>query len=278
MIINNKEYDFFKRPYTMGILNVTPDSFSDGGKYNTLETAFSRAVNLIQDGADIIDIGGESSKPGASPVSCEEELSRVVPIIKKIRSNYDIPISIDTTKSEVAQNALDAGANIVNDISGLNFDEHMVDIVAQAQCPICIMHMKGTPKTMQKNPVYDNVIGEIKLFFKKQINYAVSKGISKKNIILDPGIGFGKRVEDNLIILNRFMEFKEFGCPMLIGPSRKSFIGAILDNRNVDERLYGTLGSIASAVNNGANILRVHDVRATNDMLAVMNSIYKEHI
>ena len=243
----------------MGVLNITPDSFSDGGQYFSQESAFDRATQIIEEGADIIDVGGESSRPGAEPISESEELRRVMPVVEKIASRFSIPISIDTYKSEVAKEALKSGANIVNDISGLNFDLKMIDIVKEFNVPIIIMHIKGTPKNMQQNPQYDNIIDEIVYYFEKQINLCLDHGIPKSHIILDPGIGFGKKLNDNFILIKELNTFTNLGYPILIGPSRKSFIGLTLD-LPVDERLEGTAAAITASIINGARIIRVHDV------------------
>ncbi|MFN3134793.1 MAG: dihydropteroate synthase [Candidatus Kryptonium sp.] len=266
----SKEFDFSKRAYIMGILNVTPDSFSDGGRYFTVDSAVEHAMKMIEDGADIIDVGGESTRPGSEPVPLEEELRRVIPVIKEIVKRADVPISIDTYKSEVARQALDNGAVIVNDISGLRFDEKMVEVIAQYNASVVIMHIKGTPKTMQQNPYYDDVISEIYSYLSESVEKARSYGI--KQIIVDPGIGFGKRLVDNLEIIRRLREFKSLGYPVLIGVSRKSFIGNIL-NLPVEERLEGTAGAVAISVWNGANIVRVHDVKEMARVVRIVDAI-----
>lgn len=273
MMINGRNFDFKNQSYVMGVLNVTEDSFYDGGRYFSKNSAVDHAKKLIEEGADFLDIGGESTKPGAGEVSAEEEIKRVVPVIESVRKESDIPISIDTTKVSVAKEAFSAGASIVNDISGLRFDPDMKFFAAEKKCPVIIMHMKGTPKTMQVNPHYDNVINEIEIFFNEQIKDAVNSGLSKDMIILDPGIGFGKRLEDNITILNKLDVFLKFKCPILIGTSRKSFIGMILQNKNPSDRLYGSLGTAALSVLKGASILRVHDVRPTREMITVIKYI-----
>ncbi len=243
----------------MGILNVTPDSFSDGGKYYNLDNAIEYALELVNQGVDIIDVGGESTRPGAKAISLNDEINRVIPVIKGIRSVSSIPISIDTYKSEVAKKALDSGANIINDISGLNFDSKMIEIVKEYNVPIVIMHIKGTPLNMQVNPHYDNIIDEIISYFEKRINLCLDYGIPKTHIILDPGIGFGKQLNDNFVLIRKLNIFAELGYPILIGPSRKSFIGLTLD-LPVDDRLEGTAAAITASIMNGARIIRVHDV------------------
>ncbi len=265
-----KEFDFSKRTYVMGILNVTPDSFSDGGRYFTVDSAVEHAMRMVEDGADIIDVGGESTRPGSERVPLEEELRRVIPVIKEIVKRVDVPISIDTYKSEVARQALDNGAVIVNDISGLRFDEKMVEVIAQYSASVVIMHIKGTPKTMQENPYYDDVISEIYGYLLEGVERAQSFGI--KQIIVDPGIGFGKRLIDNLEILRRLREFKSLGYPVLVGVSRKSFIGNVL-NLPVGERLEGTAGAVAISVWNGANIVRVHDVKEMARVVRIVDAI-----
>jgi dihydropteroate synthase len=243
----------------MGILNVTPDSFSDGGKFNTVETAIKKGISLIEDGADILDIGGESTRPGADLVSENEELKRIIPVIKELRSRYKTPISVDTNKSEVARIAIDNGATFVNDVSGLTMDEKMVELVANKNVPIVIMHMKGTPKTMQKKPQYTNVVQEIFHFLENQTNFALKNGVKPKNIIIDPGFGFGKTVNDNFELLAKLNIFTKLKYPILVGTSRKSFIGKILKD-SVDKRIEGTSASVAISILNGAKIVRVHDV------------------
>ena len=263
-----------KRPYIMGILNVTPDSFSDGGHYLTINSSVECARRMAEEGADIIDIGGESSRPGAEPVPLEVELERVIPVIKKLSDKIDILISIDTYKAKVAKEALKAGASIINDISGLRFDPMMAKIAAEAGCPVIIMHMKGTPRDMQRRPAYKDVVKEITAFFKERIAFAVKNGIKRNKIIIDPGIGFGKTVRHNLEIIKRLKEFRKLGVPILIGPSRKSFIGRIL-NEPVDKRLEGTAAVVAISIANGANIVRVHDVKAMADVAKITDAINK---
>ncbi len=249
-----------KEVLIMGIVNVTPDSFSDGGVFAEREDAVSHGLELEQQGADIIDIGGESTRPGAAEVLLEEEISRTIPVIKSIREKTDVAISIDTYKSEVAKQALDAGANLINDISALRFDPKLGNVAAKNEVPIVLMHMQGTPQTMQKNPKYEDIISDIIAFFKERINVATKSGIDAENIIVDPGIGFGKRTEHNYEILRRLNEFHVLNKPILLGTSRKSFIGDILD-LPATERLEGTIASNVVGILKGANILRVHDVQ-----------------
>ncbi|GIV20816.1 MAG: dihydropteroate synthase [Armatimonadota bacterium] len=251
-----------QRTVVMGILNVTPDSFYDGGRYAQVEAAVQRALQMVEEGADILDIGGESTRPGSQPVPEEEELHRVLPVIEAVRERTDTPISIDTTKSRVAERALQAGACMVNDISGLGFDPRMAEVVAQHGALCCIMHIQGTPQTMQQNPQYEDVVRDISRYFEQRLAMAERAGIPREHIWLDPGIGFGKRVEHNLEILRRLREFTVFGLPLLIGTSRKSFIGKVLGDLPPEERLEGTAATVAIAIMNGANAVRVHDVRA----------------
>jgi dihydropteroate synthase len=262
------------RTHLMGILNVTPDSFSDGGKFSEIEDAVRHGIKMAQEGADIIDVGGESTRPGSDPVTLEEELSRVIPVIEALSKELDIPISIDTYKSELAQKALDAGAEMINDISALRFDPRMKEIAAERRVPIVLMHIKGTPKNMQENPYYDDVIQEITNYLQESIQLGKDAGIRRENIIIDPGIGFGKRLQDNLNILKNLKKFLILDCPILVGPSRKSFIGRILD-LPVEERLEGSLAALAVSIMNGANIIRVHDVRESKRVAGLVDRILK---
>lgn len=260
------------KTYVMGILNVTPDSFYDGKRYNTLENAVDRALKMIEEGADIIDIGGESTRPGAYPVSETEEIKRVIPVIKELSKQIRKPISIDTYKAKVAERAIDAGASVVNDIGGLLVDKNMAKIVAQAGVPIVIMHKKGTPRTMQRYPMRGNGLSEIMSALRKSVSVAMDAGIPENRIILDPGIGFGKTAQYNLEILKRMGEFRIMGFPILIGTSRKRFIGTVL-KLSVQESLYGTLATLVVAVMNGAHIVRVHDVREAVQAVTMCDAI-----
>ena len=256
----------------MGILNVTPDSFSDGGLYFDTQKAINHALSMIEDGADIIDIGGESTRPFSDPVSVDDELLRVIPVVKELRKRTDTVISIDTTKSTVAKEACLVGADIINDISGMLFDAEMIDVAKDIGCPVVLMHIKGNPKTMQENPTYDNVVSEIKCHLLDRIDYVIENGIDRKNIILDPGIGFGKTVENNFEILNRLDELTSIGYPFLIGASNKSFIGKTL---NIDEndRLQGTIVANTIALQKGCKIFRVHNVKEAKRCLLIANKI-----
>lgn len=272
----NFTFDFSKRTYIMGVLNVTPDSFSDGGLYLEKDKAIQQAIKLAKDGADIIDIGGESSRPGSDPITVDEEIKRTVPIISVLSKILDIPISIDTYKSEVAKQALQAGASMVNDISGLRFDPDMAAVVSKNNVPVIIMHIKGTPKNMQINPVYDDLISEILDYLKESINICREYGISDKKIIIDPGIGFGKTFEHNLEIINNLREFSILGKPIAIGVSRKAFIGKILGDVPVSQRLEGTASAVAISVYNGANIVRVHDVAEISKVVKIADAIKRQ--
>ena len=257
----------------MGIVNVTPDSFSDGGKFFSPEVAISHASKLITQGADIIDIGGESTRPGAEQVSESEELKRVIPVIEKIRTdNPTILISIDTTKASVAKHAVEAGADIINDVSGLSFDNNMIGIVESFNIPVVIMHMKGNPQSMQLNPEYKDIVNEILDFFKMKIKIAIQSGINRSMIILDPGIGFGKTVEHNFELLSRLNEFNVLELPIMIGPSRKSFIGITLD-LPPEDRLEGTAAAVSAGVMNGASIVRVHDVKSMKRVVRIIEKV-----
>ena len=257
---NNTVLHLSRRTHVMGILNVTPDSFSDGGRFLRLDDALRRAEEMVAEGADLIDIGGESSRPGSDPVALDEELDRVIPVVETLAGRVSVPLSVDTYKAEVARRALDAGAALVNDISAMRFDPAMKELIAERGVPVILMHMRGTPRDMQISPFYEDVIGEIGAFLRERIAEAVSAGIAQSSIVVDPGIGFGKRVADNLEIVRRLDAFHALGCPILLGPSRKSFIGKVLDVPS-EERLEGTAAVVALSVLRGAHLIRVHDVR-----------------
>jgi dihydropteroate synthase len=261
-----------KRTLLMGILNVTPDSFSDGGIFFDREKAIAQALKMAEEGADIIDIGGESTKPGAKPLALEEELRRVIPVIETLAQKTEVPISVDTYKSVVAERAIEAGANIINDISGLRFDSGLAQVAAKKDTPLVLMHIRGTPETMQQQIHYDSLFSEIIHSLKESIQKAESAGVDSTQIVIDPGIGFGKTFEDNLLILKNLSEFKVLGKPILLGTSRKSFIGKIL-NADVADRLEGTLSSVVIGVLNGAHIIRCHDVLPAKKAIAVADAI-----
>jgi dihydropteroate synthase len=259
----------------MGVVNVTPDSFSDGGQFYTVEQARAHAEALIADGADIIDIGGESTRPGSAPVTTEEELRRIVPVISYLAKSTAVAISVDTTKAEVARAALDAGAEIVNDISALRFDFHIADEVAGAGAGLVLMHSRGTPATMHRLPPVSEVLEDVTRSLRSSIMMAERRGVPAHSIALDPGIGFGKSPEQNVELIARLDEFARSlpGFPILIGTSRKSFIGRLLSGAPVTERVYGTMATVTAAVLNGAHIVRVHDVRAARETVRVADAI-----
>ena len=270
--------DFSKKTYIMGVLNVTPDSFSDGGLYFDKSTAIKRAFQIVEEGADIIDIGGESTRPGSEPITIEEELRRTISVIESLAKETKIPLCIDTYKSEVAKRALDAGASMVNDISGLRFDPKMPGVVSEYKVPVVIMHVKGTPRDMQQNPVYEALIPEIMDYLRTGMIIARQAGISEDMIVIDPGIGFGKTFDHNLQIIHNLQEFTLLRKPILIGPSRKAFIGKILGDVPVTERLEGTAAAVAISIMNGANIIRAHDVKEIVKVAKVADAIKKEQI
>lgn len=258
-------------PQVMGILNTTPDSFSDGGSYTQLESALAQVERMIVDGASIIDIGGESTRPGAEDVSEEDELARVIPVLIAIKQRFDVLVSIDTSKAAVMIAAIAAGADMINDVAALQ-NQGCLAAVAQSDVPVCLMHMQGLPRTMQNNPSYDHVINDIVAFFQQRIEACVSAGITRERIILDPGFGFGKTLEQNFHLLANLSKFSQLKLPLLIGISRKSMIGNLL-NRDVKQRLAGSLSAAIIAAQQGANIIRVHDVEATVDALTVLQAV-----
>ncbi len=259
-------------PLLMGILNVTPDSFSDGGKYLQIDKALKHAEKLIKDGADIIDVGGESTRPGAARISEEEELDRILPVISAIKENFDILVSVDTYKSQVARLAVsETKADMINDISALSFSPDMAQVAAQLDVPVVLMHIKGTPETMQLNPYYDDVIAEIIDFFEERIAFALSNKIKKENLIIDVGIGFGKRYQDNIRLLQELNSFKQFDLPLLIGVSRKTFIGIFSGIQTPAERDFESALISAFAFLRGADILRVHNIEYTRRALQTLN-------
>ncbi|MCA9731471.1 MAG: dihydropteroate synthase [Deferribacteres bacterium] len=266
MVNDHYMFQFGGPTRVMGILNVTPDSFSERENNMDERAAIDKGIAMEADGADIIDVGGESTRPGAVQVTEAEELKRVIPVIEGLASDVRIPLSIDTYKAPVAEAAIQAGATIVNDISGMQFDPGMAEVVKHYTVPIVIMHIKGRPHEMQVNPTYENLMDETYMYFEDRITAAVEAGISRELIIIDPGIGFGKRLWDNYEILQRLQEFRGLGCPVLVGPSRKSFIGKALD-LPVEERLEGTAAAVTAAVLAGSHIVRVHDVK---EMLRVV--------
>jgi dihydropteroate synthase len=266
--------DLDSKTFIMGILNITPDSFFDGGTHFPKNDAVKHGLKMAVEGADIIDVGGESTKPFSDPLPLDEELRRVIPVIKTLAQEIGIPISIDTYKSEVASQAIDAGATMVNDISALKFDPAMGQLVADAGVPIVLMHMKGTPKNMQAKPTYKDLFGEIIDFLRKAMEKASTAGIKRDFIIIDPGIGFGKSFNDNLKIINNLHKFSSLGQPLLVGTSNKAFIGHVLD-LSVESRETGTMATVAASVLNGANIVRVHNVKAAKETVTMIDAIMK---
>lgn len=263
-------------PLLMGILNVTPDSFSDGGEYNTVDAAVAHGLKLAAEGADLIDVGGESTRPGAEPVSTEEEVRRTIPVIEKLAAACGVPISIDTTKAEVARRAVLAGASVVNDVSGLVFDPDMVAVCTDTNVGVCAMHMRGTPQTMQDDPVYDDVVAEVVVFLQARTDALVSAGIAADRICLDPGIGFGKTAEHNLQLMKAVRQMRtQLQRPLLLGHSRKRFLSKVL-GRPVEERLAGTIGVSIGLADNGADVLRIHDVGATRDALVARSAVRED--
>lgn len=274
LIFGSRTFDFSRDIAIVGIVNVTPDSFTDGGRFASPDDAAEWAFQLIEEGADILDIGGESSRPGAVPIAAHDEAARVVPVIRAIRRGHpQIPLSIDTTKAAVAQAALDAGANCVNDISA-GSDPAMFPLAKQYQAPMVLMHRQGTSAIMQQAPAYVDVVAEVRRFLADRIAAAEQAGIVRERLIVDPGIGFGKTVEHNLVLLRRLTDFQSLGCPLLIGTSRKWFIGQLLGGAGITERLEGSLATLAVAWHNGARLFRVHDVAATKRYLTTYRCFF----
>ena len=278
LTIRGKSFDWGRLTYIMGVLNVTPDSFSDGGQFQTVNAAIDRAMQMVSSGVDIIDIGGESTKPGAISVDVATELARVIPVISAIRQRPEvqqIPISIDTTKSVVAQAAIAAGADIVNDVSGGEADSQMFETVARLGVPYIMMHMRGTPMTMQQMTDYSDVVGEMIAFFEMQIDRAIKSGIARSDIIIDPGIGFSKTYDQNIALIRQLNKFQSLDLPLLVGVSRKSFIGKILNQPDPERRLWGTAAACCASIAGGADILRVHDVAEMVDVSRVADVMFR---
>ena len=273
----NYSLELGQRTHVMGILNVTPDSFSDGGRYLEREKAIEHGIAMARDGADIIDVGGESTRPYSKKISIDEEMERVIPVIEALSQESNIPICIDTYKSEIAKVAMQAGASMINDISAFRFDPDLISVVQESGVPVILMHMKGTPDNMQDNPTYDDLIGEILDFLNSAVDRALSGEINKDMIIIDPGIGFGKTFDHNLEIIKTLTKFHSLGRPILLGTSRKAFIGHILD-REVHDRDTGTMATIAAGVMNGAHIIRVHDVKKGVETVKVIDAIKRGSI
>ena len=272
MEFRNKQWTFGQQTAIMGILNVTPDSFSDGGRYDDVDMAIASAEQMVLDGADIIDVGGESSRPNAQPVSADEECRRVIPVVQALSEQTETIISVDTCKAEVAMKALQAGAHLVNDITALYGDPKMGEVVVEANASTILMHMQGTPDTMQKSPSYQNVVSEVYDWLKEAVDHAVDKGVREDLIIVDPGIGFGKTFDHNLQLLRNLEVFRQLKCPLLVGTSRKAFIGQIL-NLPADQRDGGTAATVAWSISKGVDIVRVHDVATMKRVAKVTDTI-----
>ena len=272
---SNYQFNWGTKTYVMGILNVTPDSFSDGGEFNQINSALAQAQKMIQNGADLIDIGGQSTRPGAEQISEESELNRVIPVIEAIRQQESIPISIDTTSAEVARSAIEAGADIINDISGGTYDTNMFSIAVKLEVPIILMHLKGTPQTMQSLANYCNLVSEITTFLSQQKQKAIANKIKSSNIIIDPGIGFAKNAFQSIQLIRELEQFKTLNSPILIGVSRKSFLGKITGRNNAKDRVWGTAAACCGAIANGADIIRVHDVAQMRDVAQVADAIWR---
>lgn len=275
LTLRGSTFSWGKRTYLMGILNVTPDSFSDGGQFSNLEAALAQAEKLVSGGADILDVGGQSTRPGAATISLSEELSRTIPVIAALRAAFAIPISIDTTRAAVARAAVAAGADLVNDISGGTFDTEMLPAAAQLGVPIVLMHLRGTPQTMQQLTDYEDLMAEICQFLARQVNRALEVGLEPKNLIIDPGMGFAKTYEQNLQLLRCLPELRRLQLPILVGPSRKSFIGHLLQQKEPQLRVWGTAAACCAAIAGGADILRVHDLPAMRDVCQVADAIWR---
>jgi dihydropteroate synthase len=273
--IRNQTFNWGDRTYLMGVLNVTPDSFSDGGLFHQPEAAIAQARALIAAGADILDVGGQSTRPNAVEISLDEELERVLPLIQAVRQESDVPLSIDTTRAAVAEAAIAAGADIVNDISGATFDAEMLPVVAKLEVPIVLMHIRGTPQTMQQLTAYDNLINDILTFLKARIDAAIACGVDRSRLAIDPGIGFAKTYAHNLEILRRLPEFHTLGYPLLVGASRKSFIGHILNQPDPQQRVWGTAAACCAAIAGKADLLRVHDVKEMKDVCRVADTLFR---
>ncbi|HVG58600.1 MAG TPA: dihydropteroate synthase [Hyalangium sp.] len=274
LTLGGRTFTFGARTYVMGVVNVTPDSFSDGGRYASTDAAIAHGLRLAEAGADVLDVGGESTRPGAQPVSVEEELARVQPVIEGLRARTQVPLSVDTTKAAVAREVLKAGAVLINDISGFHSDPELPRVVAEARAACCLMHIQGTPETMQRAPHYEDIVHEVLAFLEEGVARAVVAGVVRESILVDPGIGFGKTMGHNLFLLRRLGDLRVLGLPVLVGTSRKGFLGALLGGKPASERLAATLGSVATvAAMGGADFVRVHDVAEARDALAVTEAI-----
>ncbi|WP_024545751.1 dihydropteroate synthase [Picosynechococcus sp. NKBG15041c] len=275
LTLRNQTFTWGDRTYVMGILNVTPDSFSDGGQFNSVASALAQAEKMVAAGIDILDIGGQSTRPGSAQISLEEELERTIPVIQAIRGRFQTVISIDTTRAAVAQQAIAAGADIINDISGATFDDQMLTVVKELAVPIILMHIRGTPETMQSLTDYQDLMADLKTFFQARIDAALVLGIPPKHLILDPGIGFAKTALQNYDLIRHLQDFRDLGYPLLVGPSRKSFIGHILNESDPTKRVWGTAAACAGAIAFGADILRVHDGPEMIDVAKIADAIWR---
>ena len=275
LIIRGRCFEWGQRTYLMGVLNVTPDSFSDGGEFNTTNAALAQAQALVAGGADMIDVGGQSTRPGAEQITLTEELDRVLPVLQVLRKEISVPISVDTTRAFVAKAAVEAGADLVNDVSGGTFDPEMLPTVASICVPIVLMHNRGNPQTMLKLIDYQDLMGEISSFLAGQIAKATGAGIDPGKIIIDPGIGFAKNYDQNIEIFRRLPELRKLNCPILVGASRKSFIGRILNQPDPKARVWGTAAACCAAIFNGADLLRVHDVKEMRDVSLVADALLR---
>jgi dihydropteroate synthase len=276
LMIRDRCFEWGQRTYLMGVLNITPDSFSDGGEFNTVSAAIEQAQAMVAGGVDIVDMGGQSTRPKAEQITQKEELNRVLPVLQVLRKEISVPISIDTTRAVVAKAAINAGADIVNDISGGTFDPEMLSTVASMGVPIILMHIRGNPQTMQQLTHYQDLMREISSFLASQIAAATAVGIHPGKIIIDPGIGFAKNYKQNLEIFRRLPQLRQLNCPILVGPSRKSFIGHILNQPDPKARIWGTAAACCAAIFNGADILRVHDVREMREVSLVADALVRQ--
>ncbi|HYH98288.1 dihydropteroate synthase [Hyalangium sp.] len=274
LTLGGRTFTFGSRTFVMGVVNVTPDSFSEGGRYASTDAAIAHGLRLAEAGADVLDVGGESTRPGSQPVSTEEELARVLPVLEGLRARTQVPLSVDTTKAAVAREALKAGVVLINDISGFHFDPELPRVVAEARAACCLMHIQGTPQTMQNAPRYEDLLDEVLAFLEDGIGRAVAAGVARESILVDPGIGFGKSIGHNLFLLRRLSDLRMLGLPVLVGTSRKGFLGALTGGKPASERLAATLGSVAAVAALGAaDFVRVHDVAEARDTLAVTEAI-----
>lgn len=278
--LRGRSFVWGERTYLMGILNVTPDSFSDGGQFNSLDRALQQAAYLVQSGADMLDIGGQSTRPQAETVSVEEEFDRVVPVIRAIRTAQSdvlaqMPISVDTTRAKIAQAAVAAGADLINDVSGATYDPHMLSVTAELKVPIALMHLRGTPQTMQQMTQYADLVNEIYEFLAGRIAAAIGAGIASNRIMIDPGIGFAKNYAQNIELLRALPRFRSLGCPLLVGTSRKSFIGHLINQPDPQQRIWGTAATCCAAIAGGSDVLRLHDVREMHDVCRVADAIWR---